>query len=283
MEYPINYDSPAELKAYLDERSLGMKKRFGQNFLINRGAREKIISMLPLDGNCTVWEIGPGLGAMTWHLLRTGADVTVFEIDHGFIRSLKEFYGTHPAFRIVEGDFLKIFKDRLVENPDFIMGNLPYVTGSVMIASLLKTEKLPEKMVFTLQKEVGRRMAAVSGSPDYSSFSILCQAKCDVALKGDLKPGSFFPRPEINSVIVELTPHERFSPGKPEVFFQLVNDLFSARRKKISNNLIRGKLAVDLGREAVLSALAETGISADRRPETLSVEEVEEISRKLSG
>ena len=161
MEYPVNYDSPIELRAFLESGQLSMKKRFGQNFLVNRGAREKIISCLPIKDGDSVWEIGPGLGAMTWHLLDMNAEVTVFEIDHGFISSLKDFYGDLSNFKMIEGDFLKNFK--LInkdDSPAFILGNLPYVSGSVMIAEIIRSAIKPQRMVFTLQKEVGRRMAA---------------------------------------------------------------------------------------------------------------------------
>ena len=79
---------------------------------------------------------------MTWHLLEKNADVTVFEIDHGFIGALNTFYGELTNFRLIEGDFIKNFRRMSVEGirpPDFILGNLPYVSGSVMIAEIVKS------------------------------------------------------------------------------------------------------------------------------------------------
>lgn len=285
MEYPVNYDSPTELRDYLQSGNLSMKKRFGQNFLINRGAREKIISTLPIESGDSIWEIGPGLGAMTWHLLEMKANLTVFEIDHGFIKALNTFYGELSNFKLIEGDFLKNFR-RIstmdIESPDYIIGNLPYVSGSVMIAEIVKSEIQPRRMVFTLQKEVGRRMAAKPGSKDYSSFSLVCQSKYDVSMRGELKPGSFYPKPAVNSAIVELRPHGHFDPGKPEVYYQLIDDLFRARRKKISNNLSGGRIAADYGEAAVFSALEKSKIDESCRGETLSVAELELLSRIIS-
>lgn len=285
MEYPVNYDSPVELREYLESSGLSMKKRFGQNFLINRGGREKIISSLPIEAGETVWEIGPGLGAMTYHLLDMQSDVTVFEIDHGFIESLESFYGTLPGFSIIQGDFLKNFKkirDEKTAAPDYILGNLPYVSGSVMIAEIVRSEIQPKRMVFTLQKEVGQRMAAKPGSKDYSSFSLVCQSKYDVFLRGDLKPGSFYPRPAVQSVIIEMRPHNRFNPGEPEYYYRMIDDLFLARRKKISNNLGGGRLASEFGKETVLKALEDSGLDGGLRGENLSVNDVEKLSRMLT-
>lgn len=285
MEYPVNYDSPTELREFLESSSLSMKKRFGQNFLVNRGGREKIISCLPIEEGDSVWEIGPGLGAMTWHLLELKAKVTAFEIDHGFIGHLKGFYGEMANFNLIEGDFLKSFKtnpDYKKITPDYILGNLPYISGSVMIAEIVRSMIEPKRMVFTLQKEVGQRMAAKPGGKDYSSFSLVCQSKYDVYLQGDLKPGSFYPRPAVQSAIIEMRPHKRFNPGNPELYYDLIDDLFLARRKKISNNLTGGRLAVKYGKDTVLQALSDSGIDAGLRAEALSVSDLELLSRLLS-
>lgn len=284
MEYPINYDSPAEMRNFLQESDLSMKKRFGQNFLVNRGAREKLISFLNPGPGDRVWEIGPGLGAMTWHLLDGGSDVTAFEIDHGFIGLLGSFYGALPNFSLVEGDFLKTFKNLpgiKDEPPSYILGNLPYITGSVMIAELVRSELDPEGMVFTLQKEVGLRMAAEPGNPVYSGYSLICQSKYDIILRGDLKPGSFYPKPAVTSSIIELRPHGRFNPGSAEIYYSLVEDLFRSRRKKIRNNLLTGKTASAAGPDRLMEAVRSTGVSTDVRAETLGVEQVEKMSRAI--
>ncbi len=285
MDYPVNYDSPADLKEFLESKNFSMKKRFGQNFLVNRGGREKIIDCLQIKKGRRVWEIGPGLGALTWHLLELDADVTVFEIDHGFIECLEGFYGRMENFQLIEGDFLKSLKKigtGEVASPDYILGNLPYITGSVMIAEIIKSSLQPKGMAFTLQKEVGQRMAAKPGGKEYSSFSLVCQSKYDIIQHGDLKPGSFYPRPAVQSAVVELRPHGRFNPGNPEVFYQLIEDLFHARRKKISNNLASGRIGARLGKDALLTAVVQAGISPDIRAEEMTVEQIEYLSRLVA-
>ena len=103
----VNYDSPRELRAFLEGRGLGMRKKFGQNFLINPVARSRLLDALELSPGDAVWEIGPGLGAMTAGLLERGGRVTAFEIDPAFARILREFFAANTAFRLVEGDVLK--------------------------------------------------------------------------------------------------------------------------------------------------------------------------------
>ena len=87
-----NYDSPAELKSLLETLGFAMQKKFGQNFLVDKKTRENLISFLNLDNGTRVWEVGPGLGAMTYLLLEKGVNLTAFEIDKGFISLLKKFF-----------------------------------------------------------------------------------------------------------------------------------------------------------------------------------------------
>ena len=109
MTHP-DYNSAAELKQVLDANGFSMQKKFGQNFLINQQARNKLIDALDVQEGTKVWEVGPGLGAMTSGLLEKGADLTVFEIDRGFISLISQYfddYSKKGKFRIVEGDVLK--------------------------------------------------------------------------------------------------------------------------------------------------------------------------------
>ncbi len=129
MHPSINYDSPNELKAFLDERGIGMRKKFGQNFMINPRERSMLLDALELPAGARVWEAGAGLGAMTAGLLERGADVSAFEIDPAFARALREFFGDNSigsqgSFRLVEGDILKTWELVNVNGEElFLFGN----------------------------------------------------------------------------------------------------------------------------------------------------------------
>jgi len=103
----LNYNSPGALRAFLDERGLGARKRFGQNFLIDGRARERLLDALGCPPGSAVWEVGPGLGAITSGLLDRGMRVTAFEVDGGFAAALEEFFGGSVNFRLVRGDVLR--------------------------------------------------------------------------------------------------------------------------------------------------------------------------------
>ncbi len=267
------WNSRQQIAALLEENGLTLKKRFGQNFLIDPVHREKIVKALSPASGERIWEIGPGMGAITHHLLHDDIQVTVFEIDHGLIRLLHRLFG--DRIRIVEGDFLQTFPEELEKNgpPDRLLGNLPYSTGSVMIGALSEADAFPPVSVFTLQKEVGRRMAAAAGSSDYSAFSLVCQLRCRVEKICDIGGSAFFPPPRVVSSTMRMTRREGAVRGRNEDFFILVHDLFASRRKTAANNLKKGRTAGKYGWEKIKQAAASVQLDLSRRGETFSLEE----------
>lgn len=281
MKHP-DYNSPMELKNILDSHGFSMQKKFGQNFLINGDARKKLIDALDINEDSKVWEVGPGLGAMTNEILERGADLTVFEIDRGFASLISDFfqdYSDKNKFRIVEGDVLKTWKKQLQANdgniPDRFFGNLPYNIAATIIADTIENNIRFEKCVFTVQKEVAVRMAAKPGSEDYSSFSGLCQWAYDVKPLIDLGGANFWPKPNVDSRAVLLTKKQDF-PGceNPELFVKIQRALFSSRRKTVRNNLQGFVKNNDL----TLKYLEEAGIDPMLRAEVLTVSQILKLS-----
>jgi len=273
----MNPDSPSEIRAVLEERGLALKKRWGQNFLVNRGARERLLTILHPRRGERVWEIGPGLGAMTAALLPAAAAVIAFEVDRGLCRYLQETLGSEPAFTLVPGDFLQTWAPALAAHgpPHRILGNLPYRSASIMIAALIEGSVRPERMVFTVQKELAERMCSPPGRKSYSSFSVLCQACFSVTGRGDLQPGNFYPAPEVTSTVVEMAPRADAPTGPAlESLSRLTRRLFASRRKTIRNNA---------GDPALLSALEHEGIDPGQRAEQVAPDALVRVARGLAG
>jgi len=275
-----DYNSPTELKNVLDSNGFSMQKKFGQNFLINADARTKLIDALEIDENKTVWEIGPGLGAMTNEILERGSDLTVFEIDRGFAGLINQFFDSYKQkdkFRIVEGDVLKTWKKQLeaAGKPDRLFGNLPYNIAATVIADTIENNIRFDKCVFTVQKEVAIRMAAKPGSEDYSSFSVLCQWAYDVKPLLDLTGGNFWPKPNVDSRAVVMTLKENFpNCENPALFVKVQRALFTSRRKTVRNNL-----SVFLkNNDQAVEYLNKAGIDLMKRAEVLTVEELLRLS-----
>lgn len=272
MKHP-DYNSPQELKAVLDSKGFSMQKKFGQNFLINAAARTKLIDALDVGKGTVVWEVGPGLGAMTSEILDRGADLTCFEIDRGFASLIKDFFMDQAGenrFHLVEGDVLKTWKNHLASSklPDRFFGNLPYNIAATIIADTIENNVRFEKCVFTVQKEVALRMCAKPGSDDFSSFSVLCQWAYDVKPLMDLGGANFWPKPNVDSRAVVFTKKEDFPKcNNPSLFIKMQRALFSSRRKNVRNNLTAFLSNNDL----CLQALEKAGIDPQKRAEVLEL------------
>lgn len=280
-----DYNSPSELKSFLESQGMAMQKKFGQNFLLNEKARIKLIDCLDINENSRVWEVGPGLGSMTSEILKRGAELTVFEIDRGFASLIKQFFSDYieeGKLHIVEGDVLKTWKKTIEEKgiPDRFFGNLPYNIAATLIADTIENNIRFEKSVFTVQKEVAMRACAKTGTEDYSSFSILCQWAYNLSPLMDLTGGNFWPRPNVDSRAFEMVKKEDFPNCKdPSLFMKIQRALFSSRRKNVRNNL-----TIFLSnQEKATEALEKAGINPMARAEALEIEKILQLSDILSS
>ncbi|HQB06346.1 MAG TPA: 16S rRNA (adenine(1518)-N(6)/adenine(1519)-N(6))-dimethyltransferase RsmA [Rectinema sp.] len=285
----LNYDSPASIQAFLEQNGLAVSKRLGQNFLIDRSVRSRIVKALEVEEGMQVWEIGPGIGAMTILLLEEKVRLTAFEIDYGFVRVLKGLFSEYENFCIVKGDVLKTLCSQK-NLPARIFGNLPYNSAFAIISDILEMEILPQHMVFTLQKEAAHRMVAGPGTKDYSSLSVLCTSVCDVRILFDIGSSAFWPRPRVTSSAVQLIPKKKsMSALERKDFSDFVRAAFSSRRKTLRNTLrfwikqrspFLDEAKIDTQLQGVLE---ELGIESSIRAEALAPDELFAIYRQLQS
>lgn len=282
MIWDFDYSSVSAIAKLLDENGLSMTKKFGQNFLVSQQVLDRIAAQCGDLTGKTVWEVGPGIGALTTKLLKAGAFVTSFEIDHGFCRILREqAYVEEPKFRLIEGDALKNWRSLYDKEgvPDIICANLPYNVGSMFIASLIEGRCVPQRMVYTLQSEVVQRMCAKNSSQDYSGFTVLTNIDYENKEAFRIKAGCFFPPPNVDSsVVVMQRRQEKLVPEElvPRLI-SLVRVLFSQRRKTVKNNL----KGIGLGSEELDRLLANAGIPAGERAEKLSMDQLVALSQEF--
>jgi 16S rRNA (adenine1518-N6/adenine1519-N6)-dimethyltransferase len=285
----LDYDSPAAINVFLRERGLAAQKKFGQNFLVRRRVREKLACALAPPEGSSVWEIGAGLGAMTAILLDMGARVKAFEIDRGFCGILTELFSDSRNFSLVEGDVLETWKGEGARGgAEFLAGNLPYNIAARLIGSFIESGLFFKRMVVTVQREVALRMAAKPGSPDYSSFSVLCSSVYSVKPVILLKGECFYPVPNVDSQglcleLKEASSREVYSP----LFYRMVRALFASRRKTLKNNLLKfikkeaasGSIKAE---ELCVELLRTAGIDPTERAENLACEDFFRLSTVLT-
>lgn len=248
------------------------RKRFGQNFLIDDAAIHKIVAALDAGPDDHVVEIGPGQGALSFPLLRTGCQLTVIEIDRDLAARLRVQGAQLGAerFRLIEGDALEVRLSDLPA-PFKLAGNLPYNISTPLLFHFLSHASALERIVVMLQKEVVERMAAAPGSKTYGRLSVMLQARCRVEPLFLVPPESFRPVPAVDSAVVRLWP-QGIDPTVQKPLERIVRAAFGERRKQLGNAL-RG--VVD---EPMLTAV---GLSRTARAEEVPVATYIELARAL--
>lgn len=254
------------------------RKRFGQNFLQDEGVITDIIRALAPNPGEKLLEIGPGLGALTEHLLEeTGGQLDVIELDRDLIPILRTRFFNYPNLTIHQADALKFdFASLVTDNRKLrVIGNLPYNISTPLIFHLIESVPLIQDMHFMLQKEVVQRMAAGPGENNYGRLGIMVQYHCLVEPLIEVPPEAFKPRPKVESAVVRLTPHTRLPAEAIDRsrFEEIVRTAFNQRRKTIRNNL-----------KKLISAeqLDAIGIDPGLRPEDLTLQNYIAISDTLS-
>ncbi|TVQ27075.1 MAG: ribosomal RNA small subunit methyltransferase A [Spirochaetaceae bacterium] len=260
-------NSPAAIRAYLEERGLSAGKRFGQNFMVCQEVRAELVASLGASAGSRVWEIGPGLGAMTAMCLDAKLHTTAFEIDRGFVSHLQERFACESEFRLVPGDCLKTMPTEMRESsaPEFVLGNLPYNAAAQIIWYLLGRENGAQRLVFTIQKEAADRMLAAESSRSFGPLAILCNLEYETRKIRTIPGECFYPRPQVTSTAIALTRVRTVPHDTKTAILAAADAAFSARRKTLLNNF--GKALGD--RPGAGRRLTAIGIDPSRRAESL--------------
>ena len=259
------------------------RKRFGQNFLHDQGIIRHIVACIRPKPEQKIVEIGPGLGAITEHLLASAGHLDVVELDRDLLPHLRISFASYGSnLRIHEADalqfdFSSLSGDNLSTDKQLlrIVGNLPYNISTPLIFHLLSYTDLISDMHFMLQKEVVLRLAAAAGTNNYGRLSIMAQYFCRVDNLFEVPPEAFDPRPKVDSAIVRMAPYSELPHTAHDFkhFEQLVKSGFGQRRKTLRNNL-KG-IADD-------EQLQSLGIDPSIRPERLTVGDFVAISNLLT-
>jgi 16S rRNA (adenine1518-N6/adenine1519-N6)-dimethyltransferase len=284
--------TPAKIISVLRARGLALKKSLGQNFLVNRDVAERIVRYAHLDESDVVLEVGPGLGGMTRIIARKARTVIAVELDGGLVRYLQEEVsgGRLGNVTVINGDFLKLDVGDIVRcgEPGKVISNFPYGIG---IRALLRiVGELPSvgTIVGTLQKELVDRITASPGSRDYAAVSVRLQEAALIRVREKrISPGSFFPRPAVDSAIVSLHVRpegERSIPRRDlPAFNELVRSCFANRRKSLLNNLAVEPVAVqaEVSRKELRELVTDLFGDPSLRAEAMSVADFERLFTSL--
>ena len=273
--------TPGQLRRLMGAERLRPRKSLSQSFLTDPEALDTIVSAAELAPGDRVVEVGPGLGVLTRRLLAAGASVVAVELDARLSGYLRRELGGIEAFELVEADALSLHpRDLMAEGPFKVVANIPYHITSPLLHAFLEGDRPPELTVLLVQLEVAERVASPPGGMSY--LSVFAQNVADAEVVARVPAAAFEPEPEVDSAVLRLRhrPNPTVPPGpEREPFYRVVQAGFRQRRKQVHNGLTR-ELPVDRG--VVESALAGCGVTPDRRPQTLTVEEWACLTRALA-
>ena len=241
------------------------RKRWGQNFLVDRNLLEKIVRTIDPKKSDSILEIGPGEGALTELIFPKVKEMVAIEIDPMLIEHLKNRESL-KGLNIVHGDvLLQDIENLPVKNLVRVIGNIPYNITSPIIFWLIEQLHFWDDAFIMMQKEVAERLSAVVGTKAYGRFTVVTGAYLNMEYCFTIPPDVFIPKPKVDSAIIRFTKKENplISDEKYMRFNKLVSAAFSQRRKMLRNTLKGWDIHPDLQEQ----------INFTRRPETLTIEE----------
>ncbi|MGA7142940.1 MAG: 16S rRNA (adenine(1518)-N(6)/adenine(1519)-N(6))-dimethyltransferase RsmA [Desulfobacterales bacterium] len=273
-------------KILLAAHNIRPKKQFGQNFIVDPAFADMIVCRAGISSEDIILEIGAGVGALTVPLARKAKMIFAVEKDSRIIGILNTqiLAGGFTNVSIIGKDILAMDIGALSEDAGgniIVMGNLPYNISSQILVRLIHSRQNIRRAVLMLQKELSQRITAQAGCKDYGRLSVMLSYCSDIKKLIDVKASLFYPRPKVDSEILELKFKKEIQDQATDelFFFKVIKAGFGNRRKTLKNALNASEL--NIGADAATHVLENSGIDPIRRAETLTVEEFVKLSNNL--
>ncbi len=245
-----------EIQQRLRQAGLAPLKQYGQHFLIDGNLMDKLVLAAELRETDTVLEVGPGTGALTERLLERAGAVVAVEIDRGLYELCANSLAKHSPhgkkLNLIHGDILdnkSMLNPRVLEalrtiritlgGRIVLVANLPYQISTPLLIELLMGDLDINPMCCTLQAEVGDRLMAAAGNRVYGPISVYAQVMACLTRIARVGPESFWPPPEVNSVMLRIDKRYDVQLADPlrRQLRDLVRGCFNHRRKTLQSNL----------------------------------------------
>lgn len=276
------YDDNKEI---MRKYNITPQKKYGQNFLIDDFALDKIIENADIKTDDLVIEIGPGLGNLTKRLCEKAGQVIAVEIDSNMVKILNAEYSYLKNLIILNEDIMKVDLKQIISRfSDMkcvkVVANLPYYITTPIIMKLLEDNVGISMIEVMVQKEVAERLCATPTGREYGAITVAVNYYSKPSYVVTVPSGSFLPAPDVDSAVVMLNVYD-----EPKVrvdknlFFSIVKAAFSQKRKTLLNSL--GSANINgVNKEELTNILTKLGIELNIRAERLSLEDFENIAIK---
>jgi len=286
----INLNSSKKLLEYISRYQFSPKKKLGQNFLVDQNITAIIVKALCLNNEETIFEIGTGLGALTKALLLSTQHVFSIEKDFHLKPMLEDLFQADQGQvtilyqDIMDFDLANFLKEKRQDGYriEKITGNLPYFISLPLLRKLMEIHDLLKIAVVMVQKEVAERMMAKPGNKNYGLLSVMSQVYSRIEKIHLVKPDVFFPKPEVNSMIIRINFLDKplVSVEDESFFFELVRAVFQHRRKNI-NNALKLYFGERIDKDKLEKSLQNIGLETGDRGENFGLQEFALLTREI--
>jgi 16S rRNA (adenine1518-N6/adenine1519-N6)-dimethyltransferase len=275
--------TPTTVRDLTTRYGLAMRKRDGQNLLVDPNTVRRIVATAALDPDDLVLEVGPGLGSLTLALAPAVRRVVAVELDAGFVAALAEVLADVGNVEVVHADALEVDLAALVDGgPARLVANLPYNVATPLAVEALATGAFGELFVM-VQREVGERWAARPGTAGFAGVSAKLALLADVQVVLTIPRSVFHPVPNVDSVMVRLTRRADAPDAARFARVAGVIDTAFAQRRKTLRNTLRPLLA-DGPADVTLDDVAATAaIDLSRRAEELEAGDWQRLTDALDA
>lgn len=266
-------DTMAILKKY----KISADKSLGQNFLVSDEVVEGIVESANINKEDIIIEIGPGLGVLTNLLLEKSDDVIAVELDNRMVEIISDRFKEKTNLTVIHEDILKVDLKELLNNRKKsenskvkVVANLPYYISTPIIMKLLEQNQIIDEIIVMVQKEVGDRLTAKTGTRVAGAITYAVEFYSDATAIINVPKESFVPSPKVESVVIKLKIKSKTQNVNKEMLFKVVKTAFSQRRKTLSNALVNGGIVEKNKLEEVLE---KAELEKNVRGENLTLED----------
>ena len=263
----------------LKKNKLHAKKKFGQNFLKDENILTKIRDISECDKDTLVIEVGPGLGGLTELLCEKAGFVIAYEIDNDLIDILHNNLSRFDNYEIINKDILQVDVNEDIDKYNFkkiyLVANLPYYITTPIITKLLTEVERISRYVVLLQKEVAHRLAGKPSTKDYGAITLAIEYRGKAKVMLEVNRNAFIPAPNVDSSVlrIDIYDEKKYFPKNEKLFFNLVKESFSQRRKTLVNNL-----GEKYTKEFVVNMLKDNNFKETIRAEELTIDDFIKLS-----
>ena len=274
-----NLYSKNEVKNYLKENSIFPNKNRGQNFLCDRNIANNIANIIVNNRSKYCLEIGGGLGSLSEILINIYKEnLTIAEYDNALYNHLIKRYSNNSNINIIHKDILTVNIEDIKKEVKFdIYGNIPYnIASPIMEWLFCDCYDKWNYAVFMVQSDFANRLIAKPNTENYSTLTLFANFMSDIKFEYNVSKEVFYPKPNVESSVISIIP-KKVNFEILNIFKSVSKTLFHNRRKNIKNNFINSPY-INIEKEKIDEILDKANIDKNDRGESLSLEEVKNLS-----